>query len=56
MRSSEAWSIGLLSGGSLLLAGLFALEAFPIVGVLSILAAMALLLCAAADLCQARGV
>ena len=56
MRNAEMWSIGLLSGGLLLLVGLFALEALPIVGVLSTLAAMALLLSAAADLCRVRGV
>jgi len=37
-----------------LLAGLFALETHPIVGVLATLAAMALLLSAAAELSQAQ--
>jgi hypothetical protein len=35
------------------LAGLFTLEAHPIAGVLVTLAAMALLLCAATELCRA---
>ena len=42
--------VGLLSGAPALLAGLFALEAHPIAGVLAALAAMALLLSAAAEL------
>ncbi|MFI5108385.1 MAG: hypothetical protein ACHP78_06035 [Terriglobales bacterium] len=38
-----------------MLAGLFALQAHPIAGVLATLAAMALLLSAATELCQAQG-
>ena len=52
MRRSETCFAGLLSGVPVLLAGLFALEAHPIAGVLATLAAMALLLSAAAELCR----
>lgn len=48
--------VGLLSGLPVLLAGLFALEAHPIAGVLVSLAAMALLLSAATELCQTPGI
>ena len=55
MRKSGICFVGLLSGAPALLAGLFALEAHPIAGVLATLAAMALLLSAATELCQAPG-
>jgi len=51
---SERCLLGVLSGAPILLAGLFALEAHPIVGVLAALAAMALLLSAAAELSPAQ--
>ncbi len=53
MRRSETCFVGLLGGVPVLLAGLFALEVHPIVGVLETLAAMALLLSAATELCRA---
>jgi len=53
MRRSETCFAGLLSGVPVLLAGLFALEVHPIAGVLVTLAAMALLLLSATELCQA---
>jgi len=53
MRRSETCFVGLLGGVPVLLAGLFALEVHPIVGVLVTLAAMALLLSAATELCRA---
>ena len=53
IRNSGICFIGLLSGVPGLLAGLFALEAHPIAGVLVTLAAMALLLSAATELCRA---
>ena len=56
IRNSGICFIGLLSGVPGLLAGLFALEAHPIAGVLVTLAAMALLLSAATALCQAPGI
>jgi hypothetical protein len=46
--------VGLLTGVPALLAGLFALQIHPIAGTLIALAAMALLLSAAAEFCQAR--
>jgi len=53
MRRTETGFVGLLSGVPVLLAGLLALEAHPIAGVLATLAAMALLLSAATELCRA---
>jgi len=53
MRRSETCFVGLLSGVPALLAGLSALEVHPIAGVLITLAAMALLLSAATELCRA---
>ncbi len=56
MRRLGTYFVGLLSGVPALLAGLFALAVHPIAGVLATLAAMALLLSAATELCQAPGV
>ena len=56
MRRLGTYFVGLLSGVPALLAGLFVLEAHPIAGVLVTLAAMALLLSAATELCQAPGI
>jgi len=56
MRRLGTYFVGLLSGVPALLAGLFVLEAHPIAGVLVTLAAMALLLSAATELCQASGI
>ena len=56
MRRSGTGFVGLLSGVPALLAGLFVLEAHPIAGVLVTLAAMALLLSSATELCQAPGI
>jgi hypothetical protein len=56
IRASErgvTYWVGLLTGAAALLAGLFALEVHPISGALITLAAMALLLSAAAECCQA---
>jgi hypothetical protein len=46
--------VGLLAGITTLLAGLFALELYPIAGTLITLAAMARLLSSAAEFCQAQ--
>jgi len=56
VRRSGTHFVGLLSGAPALLAGLFVLEAHPIAGVLVTLAAMALLLLAATELCQAPAI
>ena len=56
VRRSGTHFVGLLSGAPALLAGLFVLEAHPIAGVLVTLAAMALLLSSATELCQAPGI
>jgi hypothetical protein len=48
--------VGCLTGAATLLAGLFELEVHPIAGILIALEAMALLLSAAAEFCQARGI
>jgi hypothetical protein len=56
MRANEIMAtywVGMLTGVPALLAGLFALEVHPISGALITLAAMALLLSAAAECCQA---
>ena len=47
---------GLLAGIPAMLAGLFALEVYPLAGTLIILAAMALLLSSAAEFCQEHGI
>ncbi|MFZ3212333.1 MAG: hypothetical protein WA188_12545 [Terriglobales bacterium] len=56
MRKSGTCFVGVMSGAPSLLAGLFALEAHPIAGVLVTLAAMALLLSWATELCGASGI
>jgi hypothetical protein len=56
MRANEIMAtywVGMLTGVPALLAGLFALGVHPISGALITLAAMALLLSAAAECCQA---